>query len=90
VEFLDVSVISNRLRRRIVTFEDPASDRVELQPGESREVTLTVDPRLPARFDGDSGHWHIAEGTYTIALGKASDSLSSTADVELDERLFGA
>jgi beta-glucosidase len=72
-------------RMRLLGFE-----RVELQPGESREVTLTADPRLLARFDGDSGQWHIQEGAYAIALGMAADSLSKTAQVELDERLFGA
>src|SRR5262249_54436422 len=35
-------------RMRLLGFE-----RVELQPGESREVTLTADPRLLARFDGE-------------------------------------
>ena len=34
-------------RMRLLGFE-----RVELAPGESREVTLTADPRLLARFDG--------------------------------------
>jgi beta-glucosidase len=29
-------------------------DRVELQPGESRRVMVTADPRLLARFDGDA------------------------------------
>jgi beta-glucosidase len=33
-------------RMRLLGFE-----RVELAPGESREVTLTADPRLLARFD---------------------------------------
>lgn len=27
-------------------------ERVELQPGESKEVTVSADPRLLARFDG--------------------------------------
>ncbi len=34
-------------RMRLLGFE-----RVELEPGETREVTLTADPRLLARFDG--------------------------------------
>jgi beta-glucosidase len=72
-------------RMRLLGFE-----RVELEPGESREVTLTTDPRLLARFDGDARQWHIAEGTYAVALGTAADSLSSTAEAELEERLFGA
>jgi beta-glucosidase len=45
-------------------------ERVELQPGESRSMTLTADPRLLARYDGAAGQWHIAEGTHRIALGR--------------------
>jgi beta-glucosidase len=71
-------------RMRLLGFE-----RVELQPDESRSVTVKADPRLLARFDGDAGHWHIADGIYRIALGKAADDLVLTAEVQLAERLFG-
>jgi beta-glucosidase len=30
-------------------------ERVELQPGESKQITITADPRLLARFDGKAG-----------------------------------
>jgi beta-glucosidase len=50
-------------RMRLLGFE-----RVELRPGESRQVTVTADPRLLARFDGEAGMWHIAEGTYKVAV----------------------
>jgi beta-glucosidase len=30
-------------------------ERAELEPSESRKVTVTADPRLLARFDGQSG-----------------------------------
>ena len=46
-------------RMRLLGFE-----RVELEPGESRQVVLTADPRLLARFDGEAGQWRIAEGAY--------------------------
>ena len=52
-------------------------------------MTVTADPRLLARFDGDAGRWHIAGGTYRVALGKAADDLVLTAEAELIERLFG-
>ena len=45
-------------------------ERVELQAGESRSVTLIVGPRLLARYDGDAGQWHIADGTHRVALGR--------------------
>jgi beta-glucosidase len=72
-------------RMRLLGFE-----RVELQPGESRRVTVTVDPRLLARFDGgDAGRWRIIEGTHQIALGRAADDLVLTAEATLTGRLFG-
>jgi beta-glucosidase len=72
-------------RMRLLGFE-----RVELGPGESRRVTLTADPRLLARFDGEAERWHIAEGTYEVAVGKAADAPTLTAEVELDDALFGS
>ena len=52
--------------------------RVELQPGQSRQVTMTADRRLLARFDGPdgiTGNWRIAEGTHRIAVGKSAHGL---------------
>jgi beta-glucosidase len=71
-------------RMRLLGFE-----RVELRPGESRQVTITADPRLLARFDGGAGQWHIGGGKHTIAVGKAADDLVLIGEVELQERLFG-
>jgi beta-glucosidase len=72
-------------RMRLLGFE-----RVELEPGESRKVTVTADPRLLARFDGDSEQWHIAKGTYQIAVGIAANALDLTGETELTEALFGS
>lgn len=71
-------------RMRLLGFE-----RVALQSGESRTVTVTADPRLLARFVGAAGQWRIAGGRYRIALGKAADDFTLTAEVPLTERLFG-
>jgi beta-glucosidase len=60
--------------------------RVELRPGESRQVTITADPRLLARFDGPdgiTGNWRIAEGTHRIAVGKSAHHLVLTADTPM-------
>ena len=72
-------------RTRLLGFE-----RVELDPGESRQVTLTADPRLLARFDGDVEQWRIAAGAHTVGLGKAADAIEQTAQVDLEGRLFGS
>ena len=72
-------------RMRLLGFE-----RVELQPGESRQVTLTADRRLLARFDGEGGQWRIDAGTYKVAVGKSADALELTAETTLTGALFGS
>ena len=60
--------------------------RVELQPGQSRQVTMTADRRLLARFDGPdgiTGKWRISEGTYQVAVGKSAHDLVLTADTSM-------
>jgi beta-glucosidase len=71
-------------RQRLLGFE-----RVELEPGESREVSVTADPRLLARFDGKSEQWHIAAGAYKVAIGKNADELVLEGHVSLSDRHFG-
>jgi beta-glucosidase len=71
-------------RMRLLGFE-----RVELRPGESKQVTIAADPRLLARFDGDAGQWRIRDGKHAIALGKAADDVVLTGEAEVQERLFG-
>jgi beta-glucosidase len=71
-------------RMRLLGFE-----RVELAPGASRTVTITADPRLLATFDGKTGLWRLAPGTYRVALGKSAGDLVFTAATELAGRSFG-
>jgi beta-glucosidase len=71
-------------RRRLLGFQ-----RVELQPGESQQVSLTADPRLLARFDGTAAQWHIAAGPYKVAVGKNADEFVLETEVSLSERHFG-
>jgi beta-glucosidase len=71
-------------RMRLLGFE-----RVELEPGGSREVSLTADRRLLGRFDGEAGQWRVDEGGYQVAVGKAADDLVLTAETEVEAGLFG-
>jgi beta-glucosidase len=70
-------------RMRLLGFE-----RVELKPGESRSLTVTADPRLIARFDASAGGWRIAEGNYSVALGRSAVAPVLTGAVSLKPRLF--
>ena len=71
-------------RMRLLAFE-----RVELQPGEARWVTLAAEPRLLARFDGAQGQWRIDEGRYAVALSRSATDPVESAEVTLPARHFG-
>lgn len=71
-------------RRRLLGF-----DRVGLQPGESQRLSLTADPRLLGRFDGNAAQWRIAEGVYKAAVGKSAEDLMLEAEASVSGRHFG-
>jgi beta-glucosidase len=71
-------------RMRLLGFE-----RVELRPGESRQVSLTADPRLLARFDPIAKLWRITNGPYAVALGKSANDIVITGSADLSGRFFG-
>ena len=71
-----------------------AYDRIEdIEPGESRTVTLHVNERslsywntdgeLQEREDGTKDKWTVAEGTRTIYVGAASDDLILQEEVNV-------
>jgi beta-glucosidase len=74
--------------QRLLGFE-----RVELEPGESRRVSMLADPRLLARYDGShdggAGSWRIEPGGYAVAVGSSAVAPQLTAEVELAGRAFG-
>ena len=43
--------------------------RVTLAPGETRRVTVAVDPRTIARFDASAPGWRLRAGDYKLAVG---------------------
>jgi beta-glucosidase len=60
-----------------------AWSKVLLAPGETQRVTLTVDPRLLARFDETAGLWEIAPGRYAIEAGDDAGELPLRTEVTL-------
>ena len=46
--------------------------KVELAPGESKTVELTLDRRAFAYYDAHAGDWRVDSGTYTIEAGSSS------------------
>ncbi|MES2159725.1 MAG: beta-glucosidase [Pseudomonadota bacterium] len=64
-------------------------DKVELAPGESREVSVTVDPRLLATYDSGSKSWRVAKGRYKVLLARsAADAGAASINVALEARTF--
>jgi beta-glucosidase len=58
-------------------------EKVELQPGESKTVTLKIDPLYLSIFDVATDHWTIVPGEYKVMVGPSSAELPLTAAVTL-------
>ncbi|MDR3387106.1 MAG: glycoside hydrolase family 3 C-terminal domain-containing protein, partial [Rudaea sp.] len=61
-----------------------AFGKIELKPGETKHVTLAVDPRLLASFDVAAQLWRVAAGDYAFRLGASSAETSATATVHME------
>jgi len=57
--------------------------RVDLKPGETRRVTVSIDPRLLATFDEAARRWRIRAGAYRLTAGFDSEDRGSAASFEL-------
>jgi beta-glucosidase len=57
-------------------------DKVELAPGASSEVAITLDPRMLATFEGANG-WRIAGGTYRFHLARSSRDMVDSIAVRM-------
>jgi beta-glucosidase len=58
-------------------------DRIDLKPGEKRQVTISIDPRLLATFDEGARKWRIQPGAYRLTAGFDSRERELTANFEL-------
>ncbi|KRB01638.1 beta-glucosidase [Devosia sp. Root685] len=56
--------------------------KVALEPGESREVTLTLDARSFAFFRAEAKHWLVESGEFTLSVGQSSADLPLTATIK--------
>ena len=66
-------------KQRLVGFQ-----RVELGAGESKQVSVKIDPRLLA--DWQAGSWRIPGGDYKFALGENAEALGTPATVRVKAR----
>jgi beta-glucosidase len=64
--------------RRLVGWRKTA-----LAPGESRQVSITIDARLLANFDEQRERWQVVPGAYRFDLGASSRDLRLAATARL-------
>lgn len=67
--------------RRLVAFS-----KVWLAPGETRTVSVSIDRRLLAHWDGTG--WLVLAGRYRLAIGKSAEELEHPAEITMPEQRF--
>ena len=70
------------------TIERPAKElkgfeRVVLQPGETKHVSLDLDPRSFSYFDVKTSAWQADAGTYDLMLGDSSQDIQQKSTLQL-------
>ncbi len=54
-------------------------DRIRLKPGETRSISIALDPRVLA--DWDNGRWVVPAGSFSIAVGRNAEEMSGMVTV---------
>ena len=75
---------SRHARQRLLGWEP-----VALLPGASREVNITVDPRLLADWDEPAHAWKIRGGSYRLAVARTANDLILKGRVSVDAQSIG-
>ncbi|MHA6531303.1 glycoside hydrolase family 3 C-terminal domain-containing protein [Paenibacillus sp. BAC0078] len=57
--------------------------KVELQPGEAREVSFTLDKRSFAYYNVELSDWHVESGGFHISVGSSSRDIRLSASLEV-------
>ena len=58
-------------------------DKVYLEAGEEKEVTVTLDWRAFAHYDVDTGNWEVLTGAYQILAGTSSADIRLVQDISV-------
>ena len=59
-------------------------EKVLLQPGESKDVSFTLDKRSFAYWNEEIHDWHVETGAFTIEVGDSSRNLPLRAEVTVE------
>ena len=57
--------------------------KVRLSPGETKGVTLTVDPHYLSVFDAGKDAWKLVPGDYKVYVGGSSDATPLVSTVSI-------
>ena len=68
---------TNEPPRRLVAWE-----KVRLAPGESKTVTLKIDPKFLSIFNEQSDSWELPKGEFQFQVGGSSRALPLSAKVQ--------
>ncbi len=60
-----------------------AFTKVRLEPGETRTIALTLEPRAFAPYDPSTATWPIDPGDYDILVGRSAEDIRLSATVTL-------
>ena len=60
-----------------------AFEKVYLEPGETKEITLVLDERAFAYYDEEQRCFRVEPGTYSIVLAKSAEEIVDVVDVEM-------
>lgn len=63
-----------------------AFQKVDLKPGESTQVSVSVDPRLLGVYQGKTKTWKIASGQYEVILAKSAIEPQTSIKVKIPAR----
>jgi len=55
--------------------------KMRLEPGETREVTMTLEPRAFQYWDAEGGAWRTPDGEYAVLIGKSVYDIRVYANV---------
>ncbi len=71
--------------KQLVSFE-----KVWLEPGETKNVSLTVDPADFAFYNPNTQDLSVFSGSYTLMVGRSSDLIESTRDIQVSGETLAA
>ncbi|MDM5336427.1 glycoside hydrolase family 3 C-terminal domain-containing protein [Fictibacillus enclensis] len=78
----DVESSISRPHKELKGFE-----KLELQPGEEKTVTFTLNKRSFAYYNTDLKDWHVESGEFEILIGRSSKDIVLTEKVQIESTI---